>query len=91
MMFGKTSKAEALTELQGLARDIQNIYVHGFVERDMQFEIMMRHLVKVVDYVGGVDGVFEVFKEKVKPYEKVSAWFCVKSTLNNVLRFIGII
>lgn len=90
-MFGKTSKAEALTELQGLARDIQNIYVHDFVERDMQFEIMMRHLVKVVDYVGGVDGVFEVFKSKVKPFERVSPLFCIKSAVNSVLRFVGII
>lgn len=90
-MFGRTSKVEALTELQGLARDIQNIYVHGFAERDMQFEIMMRHLVKVVDYVGGVDGVFEVFKEKVKPYDEVSAWFYVRSAVHSVLRFIGLV
>lgn len=90
MMFGRVSKAEALTELRGLARSIQNIYVKGFTEPDMQFEIMMRHLVKVADHIGGVDGVEEVFKGKVKPFEKVSVWFPVRRAFNSVLRCVGL-
>lgn len=90
-MWGRVSKAEALTELRGAVRTFQNIYLHGFTERDMQMEIMMRHLVKVADYIGGTDAVFEVFKDKVKPHESVSVFFPVRSAIYSALRFLGLI
>ena len=90
-MWGRVSKAEALTELRGVVRTFQNIYLHGFSERDMQMEIMMRHLVKIADYIGGTDAVLEVFKEKVKPHEVVSNWFSVRSAVNAVIRFFNLL
>lgn len=60
-MRGKTGKEEAWWELKLLAEDIKNIYLHGFVEPDMQYEIMLRRLVKITDHLGGPRAMNYVF------------------------------
>jgi hypothetical protein len=64
-MFRGISKDEALWELLMLADELKDLYVHGKTLSDVQFEDMLRRLVKITSRVGGPAGMNFVFGGEV--------------------------
>lgn len=64
-MFRGISKDEALWELLMLADELKDLYVNGKTLSDVQFEDMLRRLVKITSRVGGPAGMNFVFGGEV--------------------------
>ena len=77
-MFRGITKEEALWELLMLADELKDLYVNGKTLSDVQFEDMLRRLVKITSRVGGPAGMNFVFGGEVgRIYSKnfIVRWF----------------
>lgn len=64
-MFRGITKDEALWELLMLADELKDLYVNGKTLSDVQFEDMLRRVVKITSRVGGPAGMNFVFGGEV--------------------------
>ena len=77
-MFRGITKEEALWELLMLADELKALYVNKEILSDVQFEDMLRRVVKITSRVGGPAGMNFVFGGEVgRIYSKnfVVRWF----------------